>query len=102
MWDDSRHVARQLPGIGSLLADRLAAAGIDHLRKLQDADPRRIETVTQRHYPFGENCLLWMCVHCRINDIAPDSQPIVFDYAPYLQCSELHVAAGGRWRNVPC
>ncbi|KAL0055867.1 hypothetical protein WJX82_005206 [Trebouxia sp. C0006] len=53
MWDDSRHVARQLPGIGSLLADRLAAAGIDHLRKLQDTDPRRIETVTQRHYPFG-------------------------------------------------
>ncbi|DBB06327.1 TPA: Sec63 [Trebouxia sp. C0004] len=53
MWDDSRHVARQLPGIGSLLADRLVAAGIDHLRKLQDTDPRRIETVTQRHYPFG-------------------------------------------------
>ncbi|KAL0036137.1 hypothetical protein WJX79_005176 [Trebouxia sp. C0005] len=53
MWDDSRRVARQLPGIGSLLADRLAAAGIDHLGKLQDADPRRIETLTQRHYPFG-------------------------------------------------
>ena len=55
MWDDSCHVARQIPGIGSLLADRLAAAGIDHLRKLQEADPRRIETVTQRHYPFGEH-----------------------------------------------
>ena len=54
MWDDSRHVTRQIPGIGSLLTDRLAAAGIDQLRKLQDTDPRRIETVTQRHYPFGE------------------------------------------------
>lgn len=54
MWDDSRHVTRQIPGIGSLLADRLAAAGIDQLRKLQEADPRRIETVTQRHYPFGK------------------------------------------------
>ena len=54
MWDDSRHVTRQLSGIGSLLAERLAAAGIDHLRKLQDADPRRIETITQRHYPFGQ------------------------------------------------
>ncbi len=54
MWGGSRHVTRQLPGIGNLLAERLAAAGIDHLHKLQDADPRRIETVTQRHYPFGE------------------------------------------------
>ena len=55
MWDDSCHVTRQIPGIGSLLAERLAAAGIHHLRKLQEADPRRIETVTQRHYPFGEH-----------------------------------------------
>ena len=55
MWDVSRHVSRQIPGIGSLLAERLAAAGIDQLRKLQEADPRRIETVTQRHYPFGEH-----------------------------------------------
>ena len=58
MWDDSRQVARQLPGIGSLLADRLVAAGIDHLHKLQAIDPRRIETVTQRHYPFGEQQVL--------------------------------------------
>jgi len=101
MWDDSRHVARQLPGIGSLLADRLAAAGIDHLRKLQDTDPRRIETVTQRHYPFGKNCLLWKCVRCCITRAAPDCQPIVFDITPYLQCIELHVAAGARW-HVPC
>ena len=57
MWDDSRHVSRQVPGIGSLLADRLAAAGIDQLRKLQQADPRRIETLTQRHYPFGQHTI---------------------------------------------
>ncbi|KAA6419380.1 MAG: putative ATP-dependent DNA helicase HFM1-like [Trebouxia sp. A1-2] len=61
MWDDSRRVARQLPGIGSLLADRLAAAGIDHLGKLQDADPRRIETLTQRHYPFGNQVKEELC-----------------------------------------
>ena len=54
MWDNSRLLTRQLPGIGNLLADRLAAAGIDHLLKLEGADPRRIETITQRHYPFGE------------------------------------------------
>ena len=61
MWDDSRHGTRQLPGIGGLLAERLAAAGIDHLHKLQATDPRRIETVTQRHYPFGKP--LWKAVH---------------------------------------
>ena len=54
MWDNSRLLTRQLPGIGNLLADRLAAAGIYHLFKLESTDPRRIESITQRHYPFGE------------------------------------------------
>lgn len=62
MWDNSRRLTRQLPGIGKLLADRLADAGIDHLVKLESADPRRIETITQRHYPFGEMFLHGCCV----------------------------------------
>ena len=61
MWDDTSRVSRQVPGIGSLLAERLAAAGIDQLRKLQEADPRRIETVTQRHYPFGQHTTKQNC-----------------------------------------
>ena len=76
MWDDSRHVSRQIPGIGSLLAERLAAAGIDQLRKLQEADPRRIETVTQRHYPFGKqpkSVSIWVTV--------TDWVPINSDYS---------------------
>lgn len=55
MWDNSRKLTRQLPGIGNLLAVRLADAGIDSLYKLQNADARRIETITQRHYPFGKS-----------------------------------------------
>lgn len=66
MWDDSRHVSRQIPGIGSLLAERLAGAGIDQLRKLQEADPRRIETVTQRHYPFGQLTTIQNCKVSRV------------------------------------
>jgi ATP-dependent DNA helicase HFM1/MER3 len=45
--------ARQLPGIGRLLAQRLKAAGAGTLRQLAVLDPRRIETITQRNYPFG-------------------------------------------------
>jgi hypothetical protein len=42
-----------VPGIGKLLSERLHAAGLASLRQLAAADPRRIEAVTQRHYPFG-------------------------------------------------
>ncbi|KXZ47537.1 hypothetical protein GPECTOR_34g696 [Gonium pectorale] len=53
MWDDSPQAARQLPDIGRLLAQRLAVAGLGALRQLAAADPRRIEAVTQKAYPFG-------------------------------------------------
>ncbi|EFJ42750.1 hypothetical protein VOLCADRAFT_97115 [Volvox carteri f. nagariensis] len=53
MWDDSQQTVRQLPDIGRLLAQRLASAGLGGLRQLAEADPRRIEAVTQKAYPFG-------------------------------------------------
>lgn len=53
MWDSSGVEVRQLPGIGRLLGDRLAGAGLGKLRQLEAADPRRIEAITQRHFPFG-------------------------------------------------
>jgi len=45
---------KQLPGIGKLLGQRLKAAGAGTLRQLAELDPRRIETITQRNYPFGD------------------------------------------------
>jgi ATP-dependent DNA helicase HFM1/MER3 len=53
LWDSSGLEVRQLPGIGKLLGERLAAAGLGKLRALAAAEPRRIEAVTQRHFPFG-------------------------------------------------
>ena len=47
----------QVPGIGKLLSERLHGAGLGSLRQLAAADPRRIEAVTQRHFPFGGSCL---------------------------------------------
>ncbi|KAG2449576.1 hypothetical protein HYH02_005109 [Chlamydomonas schloesseri] len=55
MWDDSKQVARQLPDIGRLLAHRLADSGVVCLRQLAGVDPRRIESITQKAYPFGNN-----------------------------------------------
>nr|AKI32384.1 DNA helicase [Watanabea reniformis] len=53
MWDNSRHQCRQLAGVGRQMTERLAAAGISTLRELHAADPRRIESAAQRHFPFG-------------------------------------------------
>ena len=53
MWDNSNQECRQLPGIGRLFSERLTAAGLGRLRDLETADARVIESVAQRHYPFG-------------------------------------------------
>ena len=54
MWTDSGTETRQLPGIGPLIAARLAAAGVRTLRDLAAVEPRRLESLAQRHFPFGE------------------------------------------------
>ena len=53
LWSGSKLYCRQLPGIGKLLAERLAGAGATNLRDLATLDARRIEAITQRNYPFG-------------------------------------------------
>ncbi|KAK3410213.1 hypothetical protein EUGRSUZ_J02227 [Eucalyptus grandis] len=53
LWDDSKYLLKQLPGIGMVTAKGLLSMGIDSFEKLNDADPRRIEIVTGRKYPFG-------------------------------------------------
>jgi hypothetical protein len=54
LWTDSQLETRQLAGIGPLIAQRLAAAGVHKLRQLAEVEPRRLEALAQRHYPFGE------------------------------------------------
>ena len=56
MWDCSSMECMQLQGVGKQTCKLLAAARLGKLRQLAAADPRRIEAVTQRHYPFGEPC----------------------------------------------
>jgi len=52
-WDANATVARQFEGIGPVLARSLAAGGFTSLEALDGADPRRLEAVTGRQYPFG-------------------------------------------------
>lgn len=54
VWADSSQLCRQLPNVGRLISSRLAAVGLGTFSALQAADPRRVEAITQRHYPFGE------------------------------------------------
>ena len=53
LWEDTQLQCKQLSGIGPLLSSRLRAAGLSSLAQLQIADPRRIENVCQKHFPFG-------------------------------------------------
>ncbi|XWS30379.1 hypothetical protein CRYUN_Cryun24cG0112300 [Craigia yunnanensis] len=55
LWDDSPYLLKQLPGIGMVTAKALHAMGIKSFETLAEADPRRIEIVTGRKYPFGNH-----------------------------------------------
>ncbi|GFN76875.1 ATP-dependent DNA helicase mer3 homolog, partial [Plakobranchus ocellatus] len=53
IWFDSRYVARQLDGIGPTMSLALANAGLSTFQKLEQAHPRDIEVIVNRHPPFG-------------------------------------------------
>ena len=57
LWGDSPSQSKQLPNIGKLLSERLKKGGIGKLKQLIEADPRKIEAVTQKHFPFGNTLL---------------------------------------------
>ncbi|XP_038703510.1 DExH-box ATP-dependent RNA helicase DExH17 [Tripterygium wilfordii] len=55
LWDDSPYLLKQLPGIGTVTAKALHSMGITSFEMLAEADPRRIEIVTGRKFPFGNH-----------------------------------------------
>ncbi|KAL6007072.1 hypothetical protein ACLOJK_032568 [Asimina triloba] len=55
LWDDSPYLLKQLPGIGMVTAKALHSAGINSFKAMEEADPRRIEIITGRKYPFGNH-----------------------------------------------
>ncbi|XP_020576359.1 ATP-dependent DNA helicase MER3 homolog isoform X2 [Phalaenopsis equestris] len=55
LWEDSPYLLKQLPGIGMVTAKALHSAGINSFDTMFEADPRRIELITGRKYPFGNH-----------------------------------------------
>ena len=53
LWTGSRFETRQVPGIGPVIAERLAASDILSLNQVLDLEPRRFETLAQKTYPWG-------------------------------------------------
>jgi hypothetical protein len=54
MWDAHPEQCRQLAGVGKLIGDKLLAAGLGSLLSLLAADPRMIERVAHKAYPWGD------------------------------------------------
>lgn len=57
IWEDGINQSKQLTNIGKLLSDRLTKGGLGKLKQLSQADPRKIEALTMKHYPFGNTLL---------------------------------------------
>ncbi|XP_012940325.2 probable ATP-dependent DNA helicase HFM1 [Aplysia californica] len=55
LWFDSRYVSRQLDGIGQTMSLALANSGLSSFQKLEQASPRDIEVIVNRHPPFGNH-----------------------------------------------
>ncbi|KAK1325512.1 hypothetical protein QJS10_CPA01g01257 [Acorus calamus] len=55
LWDDSPYLLKQLSGIGMVTAKALRSMGISSFEALAEADPRKIEIITGRKYPFGDH-----------------------------------------------
>ena len=43
-----------MPGVGNVLVQRLVAAGIRSIQEFLAADPRQLELVTTKLYPWGD------------------------------------------------
>ncbi|MQM20398.1 hypothetical protein Taro_053420 [Colocasia esculenta] len=55
LWENSPYLLKQLPGIGMVTAKALHSMGIDSFQTMAEADPRKIEMITGRKYPFGNH-----------------------------------------------
>ncbi|XP_022248602.1 probable ATP-dependent DNA helicase HFM1 isoform X4 [Limulus polyphemus] len=53
LWENSKHVSRQLEKIGVTLSNALVNAGITSFHILEETNPRELEMITNRHPPFG-------------------------------------------------
>ncbi|KAG6551448.1 hypothetical protein Mapa_006871 [Marchantia paleacea] len=55
LWEDSIYKLKQLPGIGMVTAKAFLATGISSFDQLASSDPRHLEFITGRKFPFGDH-----------------------------------------------
>eukprot|EP00897_Mesotaenium_endlicherianum_P003742 jgi/Mesen1/3396/ME000192S02563 len=53
LWEDSQHLLRQLAGVGPVTTKALLTANVTSFEALRAMEPRKIEHITGRKYPFG-------------------------------------------------
>ena len=56
-WQDDPLLTTQLPSVGIVTALKLSKANLVDLRKLAEVDPRHLEKVTDRAFPWGNQIL---------------------------------------------
>lgn len=90
MWSDTTQQVRQVNNIGRHIAQKLAQGGMGGLRALADADPRRIEQVAGKAYPFGNT------TKASERKIGPD-----LETSPWVESTvQLHMGGLGLWLAV--
>ncbi|XP_051026477.1 probable ATP-dependent DNA helicase HFM1 isoform X2 [Acomys russatus] len=53
LWENSRHISKQLDKIGISLSNTMVNAGLTSFKKIEEVNARELELVLSRHPPFG-------------------------------------------------
>ncbi|XP_021066772.1 probable ATP-dependent DNA helicase HFM1 [Mus pahari] len=53
LWENSKHVSKQLDKIGISLSNTMVNAGLTSFKKIEEANARELELILNRHPPFG-------------------------------------------------
>ncbi|XP_004619982.2 probable ATP-dependent DNA helicase HFM1 [Sorex araneus] len=53
LWENSKHVSKQLEKIGISLSNAMVNAGLTSFKKIEEKNARELELILNRHPPFG-------------------------------------------------
>nr|XP_024376302.1 DExH-box ATP-dependent RNA helicase DExH17-like isoform X8 [Physcomitrium patens] len=80
LWESTKYQLKQLVGVGLVTAKALITAGVDSFEKLASADPRRLEAITGRKFPYGDQ------LKASLNDAPPKVEMNLFESERDDQC----------------
>ncbi|KAM8839530.1 putative ATP-dependent DNA helicase HFM1 isoform 1-T1 [Synchiropus picturatus] len=74
LWENSIYVSKQLDKIGQTLSTAMVNAGLTTFSKIEQANPRELELILNRHPPFG-NQIIKSVVHLPQYGLGIDQLP---------------------------